>query len=261
MTRLTQLSRSIEGKVALITGAASGMGRATAHLFADEGAAVAVTDINGDGVEAVAEEIRGAGGRARAWNFDVSNAERAREVVEETVEEFGGLDILINNAGFAVGAPADGDDAIWEASWERALAAMLTAQSRLIRLSLPHLVASDAGRVVNISSTEGIGASAGVGPYTVAKHGVVGLTRSFAVELGSKGVTFNCICPGPIHTGITAPIPDAAKAKFARRRVPLRRYAEPEEVAHATLSLVLPASSYINGVTLPVDGGMTIQNT
>jgi 3-oxoacyl-[acyl-carrier protein] reductase len=138
---------------------------------------------------------------------------------------------------------------------------MLTAHARLIRLSLPHLMASDAGRVVNISSTEGLGASAGVGPYTVAKHGVVGLTRSFAVELGSKGVTFNCICPGPIHTGITAAIPDAAKTKFARRRVPLRRYAEPEEVAHATLSLVLPASSYINGVTLPVDGGMTIQNT
>ena len=261
MARLTQLSRSIAGKVALITGAASGMGRATAHLFADEGAVVAVTDINAEGVEAVAEEIRTAGGRARAWAFDVSSADRAREVVSETVEEFGALDILINNAGFGVAAPFQSDDQHWQDSWERALSGMLTAHSQLIRLSLPHLLAGGSGRVVNIASTEGIGASAGAGPYTVAKHGVVGLTRSLAVELGSQGVTFNCVCPGPIHTGITAGIPDAAKTKFARRRVPLRRYADPEEVAHATLSLVLPAASYINGVTLPVDGGLTIQNT
>lgn len=261
MPRLTQLSRSIDGKVALVTGAASGMGRATAHLFADEGAAVAVADINADGVEEVANEIRAAGGRARAWEFDVSNAQRAKEVVEQTVEEFGGLDILINNAGFSVGAPYQSEDSHWDASWERALAGMLTAHSQLIRLSLPHLLASDAGRVVNIASTEGLGATAGAGPYTVAKHGVIGLTRSLAVELGRQGVTFNCVCPGPIHTGITAAIPDEAKAKFARRRVPLRRYADPEEVAHATLSLVLPAASYINGVALPVDGGLTIQNT
>jgi 3-oxoacyl-[acyl-carrier protein] reductase len=94
----------------------------------------------------------------------------------------------------------------------------------------------------------------------VAKHGVVGLTRSMAVELGRRGVTVNCICPGPIVTGMTQAIPEAAREKFARRRVPLRRYGTPEEVAHATLSLVLPAASYLNGVVLPVDGGMTIQN-
>ena len=91
--------------------------------------------------------------------------------------------------------------------------------------------------------------------------GVVGLTRGLAVELGSQGVTVNCVCPGPIHTGMTAAIPDDAKRKFARRRVPLRRYGDPEEVAQATLSLVLPAASYMNAVVLPVDGGMTAQNT
>jgi 3-oxoacyl-[acyl-carrier protein] reductase len=90
---------------------------------------------------------------------------------------------------------------------------------------------------------------------------VVGLTRGLAVELGSRGVTVNCICPGPIHTGMTAGIPDEAKVKFARRRVPMRRYGDPEEVAHATLSFALPASSYINGAVLPVDGGLTVQNT
>ena len=95
-------------------------------------------------------------------------------------------------------------------------------------------------------------------PYTAAKTGVIGLTRALAVELGATGVTFNCVCPGPIRTGMTAAIPEEAKTIFAKRNVPLRRYGEPEEVAHATLSMVLPAASYLNGVALPVDGGMTI---
>ena len=97
-------------------------------------------------------------------------------------------------------------------------------------------------------------------PYTAAKTGVVGLTRSLAVELGPEAITVNCVCPGPINTGMTAAIPDEQKAIFARRRVALKRYAEPEEVAHATLSLALPAAQYITGVVLPVDGGMTIKN-
>ncbi len=96
--------------------------------------------------------------------------------------------------------------------------------------------------------------------YTVSKHGVIGLTRSLAVELGGRGITVNCVCPGPIRTGMTSAIPDEAKQKFARRRVPLLRYGEPEEVAHGTLSLALPAASYINGAVLMVDGGMTIRN-
>jgi 3-oxoacyl-[acyl-carrier protein] reductase len=114
---------------------------------------------------------------------------------------------------------------------------------------------------VNIASTEGLGATAGISPYTASKHGVVGLTRGLAVELGARGVTVNCICPGPIHTGMTAAIPDDAKRKFARRRVPLRRYGDPEEVAHMTLALVLPAASFVNGVAIPVDGGLRVQNT
>jgi 3-oxoacyl-[acyl-carrier protein] reductase len=261
MARLTKLSRSIAGKVALVTGAASGMGRATAHLFADEGAKVAVTDLNADGVKAVVDEIEGAGSEAAGFILDVSDPKRITAVVEEVVQRFSGLDILVNNAGISIGVAADGDSDAYEAAWERSMSVMLTAQIRLVRACFQHLRRSGEGRVVNIASSEGLGASAFIGPYTAAKHGVIGLTRSLAVELGQKGVTFNCICPGPITTGMTAAIPDEAKVKFARRRVPLRRYGDPEEVAHATLSLVLPAASYVNGVVLPVDGGMTIQNT
>jgi 3-oxoacyl-[acyl-carrier protein] reductase len=137
----------------------------------------------------------------------------------------------------------------------------LTAQARLIRACLPHLRAHGSGRIVNVASTEALGATAALSPYTASKHGVVGLTRALAVELGASGVTVNCICPGPIHTGMTALIPDEAKRKFARRRVPLRRYGDPEEVAHMTLSLALPAASFVNGAVLVVDGGLTVQNT
>jgi 3-oxoacyl-[acyl-carrier protein] reductase len=165
----------------------------------------------------------------------------------------------VNNAGVSLPQLADGDD--YETAWSTSLAVNLTAHQRLIRAALPYLTRDSAGRIVNIASTEGLGATAFASPYTVSKHGVIGLTRALAVELGSRGVTVNCVCPGPIHTGMTAIIPDEAKTKFARRRVPLRRYGDPEEVAHGILSLVLPASSYVNGAVLVVDGGLTVQNS
>ncbi|NRA09675.1 MAG: SDR family oxidoreductase [Myxococcales bacterium] len=258
MPRLSQLSRSIEGKVALVTGAASGMGRATAQLFADEGARVAVTDLEQAAVQAVVDEIQQAGGRAEGWVLDVADPDRIVAVVAEVAEQLGGLDILVNNAGTSVVGPLGADD--YEQKWQLALDVMLTAQIRLIRAALPLLERSGAGRIVNIASTEGLGGSAFLSPYTAVKHGVVGITRALACELGDRGITVNCICPGPIHTGMTAVIPDAAKEKFARRLVPLRRYGSPEEVAHMTLSLALPAASYVNGVALPVDGGMLIKN-
>ena len=201
----------------------------------------------------------GAGGEARGWTLDVSDAERGQTVVREVIAHFGTLQILVNNAGISRMAPIDADD--YEERWAQTFEVNLSGQMRLIRAALPELMRDGAGRIVNIASTEGLGASALASPYTAAKHGVIGLTRALAVELGARGVTVNCICPGPIRTGMTEAIPEQAKTKFARRRVPLRRYGEPEEVAHATLSLVLPAASYVNAAVVPVDGGMTAQNT
>jgi 3-oxoacyl-[acyl-carrier protein] reductase len=117
------------------------------------------------------------------------------------------------------------------------------------------------GRVVNIASTEGLGATRGIPAYTASKHGVIGLTKAMAVDLARQGVNVNCVCPGPINTGMTAVIPGDAKDKFALRRTPMGRYGDPEEVAQITLSLVLPAASYLVGAVIAVDGGLTIQNT
>ncbi len=259
MTRLTKLSRSIAGKAAFVTGTASGMGRATAYLFADEGAHVACVDINGPGAEETAAAIREAGGSAQAWTLDVGDRVAVSEIINAAAEHFGGLDILVNNAGISTPARIDADK--YEEQWARAVAVNISAHTYTVRASLPYLRKCESGgRIVNIASTEGLGATPTISPYTATKHAVVGLTRSLAVELGKEGITVNCICPGAINTGMTAKYPDDAKAIFARRRIPLARYADPEEVAHGTLSLVLPASSYINGVVLPVDAGLTIKN-
>lgn len=255
---LSKLSRSIEGKVAIVTGAASGMGRATAALFADEGAKVAAIDINEEPLREVVAEIAAEGYEVRGWTLDLADGEAIIQVFGEIAAHFGGIDILINNAGISFPAAIDSED--YEVAWEKSLAILITAHIRTIRASLPYLRKAPHPRIVNIASTEGLGATKGGSPYTAAKTGVIGLTRSLAVELGPEGITVNCICPGPIRTGMTAGIPEEHKEIFARRRVALRRYADPEEVAHGTLSLVLPAASYITGVALPVDGGLTIKN-
>jgi 3-oxoacyl-[acyl-carrier protein] reductase len=248
-------SRSIAGRVAIVTGAASGMGRATAQLFASEGALVAVTDRDLAACSAVAAEC---GPNAKAFALDVSDAAAITDTVARIAHHFGRIDILVNNAG--VSSFCALDDPAYEDVWHRALGVMLTAHQRMVRACLPWLRQSDAPRIVNIASTEGLGATPGDTPYVAAKTGVIGLTRGLAVDLGPEGITVNCICPGPIRTAMTDAVAEEHKTIFAKRRTALRRYGEPEEVAHITLSLVLPAASYITGAAIPVDGGLMARN-
>jgi 3-oxoacyl-[acyl-carrier protein] reductase len=258
MARLTTLSRSINNRAVLITGAGAGQGRSTAHLFADEGANVAVTDLQQSAVDKVVGEITEAGGSAKGWTMDVSNKDRVEKVMAEVAATFGGLDYLVNNAGISRFSAIDSET--YEDDWAISLEVLLTAHTRTIRAALPFLRESDAARIVNVSSTEGWGATKFGSPYTAAKHGVIGLTKSLAVELGREGITVNCICPGPIDTAMTSDISAEHKAIFAKRRTALGRYAQPEEVAHGTLNFCLPSSQYITGAILPVDGGLLIKN-
>ena len=258
MEPVPHLARTVKGLTVLVTGAASGMGRATAFVFARDGAKVAVTDVKLDACEAVAAEIRAEGGAAQAWALDVSNAETIATVVPQIAEHFGGLDAVVNNAGVSGFAPIDSPN--YEAIWASQTPILITAHPRIIRAALPYLRRSKSPRIVNIASTEALGATARDSIYAAAKAAVTGLTRALAVELGKEGITVNCICPGPINTGMTQAIPEADKTTFAHRRTAMRRYGEPWEVAHITLSLCLPAASYITGVTIPVDGGLMARN-
>ena len=246
MTDHAQL-RSVRGSVVLVTGAASGMGRATAEVFAAEGAIVAATDL-------VAPEGVG----TRAWKMDVSDTAEIVRTTFDIAKTFQGLDIVINNAGIPGFAAIDAEN--YDEVWSRSISVLLSAQQRVIRAALPYLRRAKHPRIVNIASTEALGATARDSAYAAAKAGVTGLTRALAVELGREGITVNCICPGPIMTGMTASIPDEHKEIFARRRTALGRYGRPEEVAHITLSLCLPAASYITGTTIPVDGGLMARN-
>ena len=230
--------RSVAGRVALVTGAASGIGRATAELLASLGARV--------------------GGIDRA-QVDLADRAAIAPAVARVREELGPIDIVVNAAG--VSRPAALDDPGWNDAWDETIAVNLTAQGSVVRACADDLRRNGDGRVVNIASTEGQGATRFIAAYTASKHGVIGLTRALAMEFADSGVTVNCVCPGPIHTGMTAVIPDDDKTKFARRRVPMRRYGEPGEVAQMIVSLLLPAASYTTGAVLNVDGGLLVQNT
>jgi 3-oxoacyl-[acyl-carrier protein] reductase len=241
--------RSITGRVALVTGAASGIGRATALLLAEEGAKVAALD------RAAPEAPDG----GVAFTVDLTDDDALDAVLADVRAQLGPIDILVNNAGICLPEAIDGPN--YDVSWSATMAVNLTAHARLARACVDDLRRDGEGRIVNVASSEALGATPFNSAYVASKHGVVGLTRALAVELGRSGVTVNAVCPGPIRTGMTAGIPDDAKDTFARRRVPAGRYGDPTEVAHAIWSLVLPGASYVNGSVLSVDGGMTAQNT
>ena len=221
----------------MVTGGASGIGRATARLLAAQGAAVAVFDVAGDPP------------------VDVRDARSVADAVARVHVQLGAIDIVVNAAGIPAGGVI-GDDGYAD-QWERALAVNLTGAMHVVRACLDDLLASDAGRIVNVASTEGLVAARRTSPYTVAKHGLVGFTRSLAVDLGRRGVTANAVCPGATLTGMTEAIPAADRDTYARRHIPVGRYGTPEEIAHMIVALTAVEASYVNGAVITVDGGMT----
>jgi len=248
----------LTGKVAIVTGGNGGIGLGMARGLAKVGARVVVAARNQEKSDAAVRELRALGSDSLAIPVDVADERSVDTLVNKTMNHCGRLDILINNAGFGGFRPLDAND--YDQVWDKSIAGLLTAQQQLVRAALPHLRKSDAARIVNIASTEGLGATPGDSPYVVAKTAVIGLTRALAVDLGPEGITVNCICPGPIRTALTDSIPEEHKTIFGKRRTALKRYGYPEEVAHMTFSLCLPAASYITGAVIPVDGGLTIRN-
>ena len=233
------------------------MGRATAALFVDEGASVVAVDRNAEGLAELAGSLPDQAAITSVV-ADLSTSSASAEIVAAAHDVFGPVDIIVNAAG--VSFPIELTDEGFAEAWRLTFAVNVDAQAQLIAACLEDLIRNGDGRVVNIASTEGLGATAPMAPYTASKHAVVGLTKSLAVELGPKGVTVNCICPGPINTGMTASIKHEHKEIYARRRTALRRYGAPEEVAHMILSLVLPAASFTTGAILTVDGGLSIRS-
>jgi 3-oxoacyl-[acyl-carrier protein] reductase len=224
-------------RVAIVTGGASGIGRATVALLETQGVKVAVFDRNGEPP------------------VDVSDLSAVEHAVGRVRDRLGPIGILVNAAGIGTGGPLDGEDYV--EVWERTLAVNLTAAMYLVRTCLKDLVGSGNGRIVNVASTEALSAGPYTSPYTVSKHGLLGFTRSLAVDLAGQGVTANCICPGATLTGLTESIPAADREKFARRHVPVGRYGRPEEVAYMIVALTALEASFVNGAVIAVDVGMT----
>ncbi|MEV7890502.1 SDR family NAD(P)-dependent oxidoreductase [Streptomyces sp. NPDC002817] len=249
------MATGLDGRSVIVTGASSGIGRAAALAFAAEGAKVLVADLNAEGARTVVKEIEEAGGTAVAVTGDLSDQAVVDQVAATAVERFGGVDVLVNNAGIMdrMSALADVDDA----EWERVIRVNLTAPFLLTRAVLPHMLAAGRGAVVNTASEAGLRGSAAGAAYTASKHGVVGLTKSLAVMYRKQGIRANAIAPGGTATGIVVDADREAHgpAALGPHFVNVGRLARPEEQAAAIVFLASDAASNINGVVLPVDDG------
>ena len=242
----------LEDRVAIITGAASGIGRATAHQFAREGAAVIIADINRDGGKACEREIVAGGGKAMFVETDVRQVRDLRRMVGSAVETYGGLDILHNNAFW--NAPGAAQD-ISEAEWQSTLAVTLTAVWQGSKLAIPHLLESGRGVILNTASVHSIVGLAGSAAYQAAKGGVLSLTRALSLELAPR-VRVVAILPGAIATPATKDVPADAHAEFVNQ-VPLGRMGQPAEIASVAAFLASDEASYITGTGIVADGGYT----
>jgi NAD(P)-dependent dehydrogenase (short-subunit alcohol dehydrogenase family) len=247
----------LAGKVALITGGASGIGRATAHLFALEGAAVVIADMNARAGETTADEIKQAGGSACFEPADVTQVTDCRRVVERTIREFGKIDILFNNAGIIRRATILD---LSEEDWDRVMAVNVKSIYLLSREVIPHMQKAGGGSIINTASGWGLTGGAKAAVYCASKGAVVLLTKAMAVGHGPQNIRVNCICPGDTDTGMLrneaqqlGEASDRFLAEAAKR--PLGRVGSPEEIAQAALYLASDASSFVTGTALVVDGG------
>jgi NAD(P)-dependent dehydrogenase (short-subunit alcohol dehydrogenase family) len=247
--------RDMQGKVALVTGAGSGIGRAVATLFAERGASVAVLDANGTAAQETCDLLRDRGGRVVAVTTDVSDESQVRSAIDRIEADLGGLDFAVNNAGI------DGDiEPLTEQSldvFQRVVAVNLTGVFLGLKHEIPALMRRGGGAIVNVSSIAGLRGHPGLGPYVAAKHAVNGLTKTAAIEYGASGIRVNSVCPG----GVRTPMLDAYLESAPELRAsiidanPMRRMGEAREMAEAVLWLCSSAASYVNGHELVVDGG------
>ncbi|GAA5153424.1 SDR family oxidoreductase [Pseudonocardia eucalypti] len=246
-------------KVAMVTGAGTGIGRASALAFARAGASVVVSDIDPDGGKATVEEILAAGGTASFQPADVTDPAQVGALVAHAVDTYGGLHCAHNNAG-VLGSSAKLVD-VPEAEWAAVLSVNLTGVFLCMKHQIPAMLAAGGGSIVNTSSFSGLVAVPFAAAYVASKHGVVGLTKAAAVEYGRKGVRVNAVCPGTTKTQMNIQraesSPDMAKAMTDI--TPMRRLAEPEEIADSVVWLCSDAASFVNGHALPVDGGAVAQ--
>lgn len=241
----------LQNRVALVTGAGRGIGKAIALRFAREGADIAVLDLNAESAQAAAEEIRKLGRRATARCVDVADCERVQAAIVEAAAELGGLDICVNNAGIAKAQPFM---EITRENWERHLQIHLFGAFYCAQAAAREMAKRKFGRIVNIASVAGLMGPIDIAPYGAAKAGIIGLTRAAALDLADYGITVNAIAPGPIETELLRVWPPEALRERAQHQ-PVARLGQVEEIAHAALFLASPESGYVNGTVLVVDGG------
>jgi NAD(P)-dependent dehydrogenase (short-subunit alcohol dehydrogenase family) len=248
------MSMSFAGRVALVTGAASGIGEACAKRLAADGAAVVVADIDEVNGERVVGEIIGSGGRAAFCVTDVTNDEHTTRVVDFAVSRFGGLQLAVNNAGIGTMPTLFHETPI--EVWDRLYAINLRGMMTCMRAELAHMVDHGGGAIVNMASGSGLKASWGMAPYVMTKHGVIGLTRNAAIDYANLGIRVNAVAPGPILTPAMLSFPEEQRTTWASP-VPMKRFGLPEEVAEAVAWLLSDQASYTTGSVLDTDGGLT----